>query len=234
MVYFFLTLGIVASVVFVFNRRAEVSLKVVVMKGIASIFFVFTALFSCAYNPDCPTYLGICTVAGALMGMLGDIALDLKYAYHKDSTSYLKLGLVCFLIGHIFYFISILSVYGASLKNLCISVCFGAVLFAGVMLTEKLLKLNYGKFQIVTAVYIGVVGLTCGLGLSYALFEPSAHTVSFAVAMGFFLLSDALLAGLYFGISEKDRKNQIAITFNHIFYYAAQYLIATSLIFCRG
>lgn len=231
MVYFFLVLGIIASVVFVFNRKSDVSLKVVVMKGIASIFFVFTALFAFADNPEYPIYSAICMVAGACMGMLGDIALDLKYAYRKDSTSYLKLGLVCFLVGHVFYFVSILGVYGASIKNLCISLALGALLFAGVMLTEKLLKLNYGKFQTVTAIYVGVVGLTCGLGLSYAVFEPAVHTVLFAVAMGLFLVSDALLAGLYFGISEKDRKNQIAITLNHIFYYAAQYLIATSLLF---
>lgn len=234
MEYLFLVLGVIAVIIFCFNRKAVVPLNTVVIKGIASIFFVFTALFAYIGNPDCPDYLGGFTVAGACMGMIGDIVLDLKYTYSKDSDKFLRMGFISFLIGHLFYFVSLISAYGAEIKNFIFALCGGAIMFVFVMLSEKILKIKYGRFKKVTAVYIGIVGLTVGLGNSYALFETNTHTVIFAVAMCLFLLSDALLAGLYFGIDEKDRKNQAAITFNHLFYYIAQYLIAASLIFYRG
>ncbi len=234
MEYLFLVLGIGAVIVFGFNRKAVVPLKTVVMKGIASIFFIFTALFSFIGNPDCPDYLGAFTVAGACMGMIGDIVLDLKYTYPKDSDKFLRMGFISFLIGHLFYFVSLVSAYGAEIKNFIFALCGGVIMFAFVMFSEKILKIKYGKFKAITAIYIGIVGLTVGLGFSYSVFETNTHTIIFAVAMALFLLSDALLSGLYFGIDEKDRKNQVAITFNHLFYYTAQYLIAASLIFYRG
>ena len=40
--------------------------------------------------------------------------------------------------------------------------------------------------------------------------------------------------GTYFGLTEKDRKNQVAITLNHTIYYIAQYLIMLSLAFYKG
>lgn len=234
MMYFFLVLGIVASIVFVFNRKPDVPLHVTAMKGIASVFFVLTGLFALIENPDCPQYLAVCTVAGAVMGMLGDIALDLKYTYREHSDTHLKLGIAAFMSGHIFYFISVLSVYGASIKHLLIALAFGVALFLGVLVSDKVLKLDYGRLKIVTAFYISSIGLTAGLALSYAIFESTVHSIVFSVAMGLFLISDALLSGLYFGINEKDRKNQVAITLNHVTYYAAQFLIAYSLTLCKG
>jgi hypothetical protein len=56
----------------------------------------------------------------------------------------------------------------------------------------------------------------------------------FVVAMIAFLVSDFLLSGTYFGLTEKDRKNQVAITLNHTIYYIAQYLIMLSLAFYKG
>ena len=107
-------------------------------------------------------------------------------------------------------------------------------MFSVVMFAEKPMKVKYGEFKKLTAVYTGVIGLIVGLGLSHAFYTPNTHTIMFGVAMVFFLLSDGLLAGTYFGIDEKDRKNQVSITVNHLFYYLAQYLIAASLIFYRG
>lgn len=234
MEYLLLFLGICSVIVFICNRKANVPLNTVIMKGVASLLFVFTALFAFIGNPECPECVGAFTVAGACMGMLGDIVLDLKYTYSKDSDKFLRLGFISFLIGHLFYFGSLIAAYGAEIKNFLLALFAGVVMFTFVMCSEKFMKIKYGKFKLITAIYIGVVGLAVGSGFNYAVLEHNTHTIIFAVAMIFFLLSDALLAGLYFGIDEKDRKNQVAITFNHSFYYIAQYLIATSLIFYRG
>ncbi len=234
MEYIFLVLGIVAVIIFLFNRKAVVPLNTVIIKGTASILFIFTALFGFIGNPVCPDYLGAFTVAGACMGTIGDIALDLKYTYSKDSNNFLRVGFISFLIGHLFYFASLIFTYGVEVENLIHALCGGVFMFIFVMVSEKFMKIKFGKFKAITAIYIGIVGLTVGLGFGYAISESNTHTIMFAVAMILFLISDGLLAGLYFGINEKDRKNQVAITFNHLFYYIAQYLIAASLIFYRG
>ena len=90
------------------------------------------------------------------------------------------------------------------------------------------------KFRWITAVYIGVVGITLGLSVSYSIAEHAVQTRMFVVAMIAFLVSDFLLSGTYFGLTEKDRKNQFAITLNHSIYYIAQYLIMLSLAFYKG
>jgi uncharacterized membrane protein YhhN len=234
MEYTFLVLGIVAVIVFLFKRKVVVPLSTVVAKGISSLLFIFTALFAFIGNPDCPDYLGAFAVAGACMGMIGDIVLDLKYTYPTDADKYLKTGFISFLIGHVFYYCSLIAAYGAEIENFLHSLCAGLVVFIFVVFSEKIMKIKFGKFKWITAIYMGVVGLTVGLGFSYILSDRNTHTVMFFVAMILFLLSDMLLSGLYFGTREKDKKNQVAITFNHIFYYMAQYLIAASLIFYRG
>lgn len=234
MEYLFLILGIVAVIVFCIKRKAEVPLNTVVIKGLASLLFILTGLFAFIGNNICPSYTGAFIVAGACLGMLGDIVLDLKYTYPQDADKYLRLGFISFLIGHLFYFSSMVVAYGVEIKNIIFALCGGIFMFFFVMLSEKLMKIKYGRFKIITAIYIGIVGLTVGLAVSNAIFKPNIHTYMFSAAMILFLVSDGLLAGLYFGIDEKDRKNQVAITFNHLFYYMAQYLIAASLIFYRG
>lgn len=234
MAYFFLGLGIISVIVFCILRKPVVPLSTVIVKGITSIFFIFTALFGFVGNEHCNPLVGALTVAGACFGMLGDIVLDLKYTYPQDSHKFLRCGFISFLIGHLFYCASLIIGYGVGVKNIIFALVGGVFMFLFPLLTEKKLKVKYGEFKALTAIYTGVIGLTVGLGMSYTLAVPNTHSIMFGVAMIFFLISDGLLAGIYFGIDEKDRKNQAAITVNHICYYIAQYLIAASLIFYRG
>ena len=233
--YLFLVIGVAATVIFLIKRTAKVTIDVVAVKSIASIGFILSGLFFFIDNEHCTDYLGAFTVGGACFGMLGDIVLDLKYSKLNDADRCTKLGFWTFLIGHIFYSIAMVSVYGIELTNI---VCVAIGIIAGIIiavLTEKVMKLEYGKFKKITILYTSVLCMTLGFAGGYTITENySLHSVLLNIGFALFVLSDAFLAGLYFSKKEKDRTNRTAIVLNHATYFAAQYIIALSLAFYRG
>ncbi len=230
MEYFFLIFGVIAAVIFICLRKPQVTLNMVIMKGMASLGFIFTALFSFVGNPDCPDYLGALIVTAACFGLIGDIVLDLKYLYKTDADKYLNTGFISFLIGHLFYAAGMIYTYGFNIyvfgfTALCV-IC--GIAFA--LVAEKGLKLNYGKFRVVTTLYTAVLNSTFGMSVAYAVVNPCAHSIVLAIGLFFFLLSDLILSRTYFSQNEKDHSNRFAVVLNHSTYYAAQFLIAFSLV----
>lgn len=233
--YLFLCMGIVSMVVFLFKRTTRVTTDVVAIKTLASMGFILSAVFFFIDNEACPDYLGAFTIGGACFGMLGDIVLDLKYSRLNDADRCTNLGFVTFLIGHIFYSIAMVSVYGIELVNI-ICVAIGIVVgIISVFVSEKLMKLDYGKFKKITILYTAVLCMALGFAGGYTITEHyTLHTVLLNIGFALFVLSDGFLASLYFAKDEKDRTNRAYIVVNHITYFAAQYIIAISLAFYRG
>lgn len=233
--YLFFVIGIVATIVFLTKRTVKVTTDVVAMKSIASMGFILSGLFFFINNDACPDYLGAFTIGGACFGMLGDIVLDLKYSDLNDADRCTKLGFWTFLIGHIFYSIAMVSVYGIELTNI---ICVAIGLAAGVIIAivaEKVMNLEYGKFKKITILYTAILCMTLGFAGGYTITESyTLHSVLLNIGFALFVLSDAFLAGLYFSKKEKDRTNRTAIILNHATYFAAQYIIAISLAFYRG
>ncbi len=233
--YIFLALGIAVTIFFLTRRKCVVSTDVVAIKSLSSMGFILSSIFFFVENDACPDWLGAFTVGGACFGMLGDIVLDLKYSSLNDVDRCTNLGFVSFLIGHIFYSTAMVSVYGIELIN---AICVIAGIIAGIVitiLTEKVMKLQYGKFKKITLLYVSVLCVTLGLSGSYTLTEHySLHSVLLNVGFLLFVISDAFLANIYFSPKEKDRTNRVTIVLNHATYYAAQYIIALSLAFYRG
>lgn len=233
--YLFLCLGIVATIVFLAKRTANVTIDVVAIKSMASMGFILSALFFFIDNEACPDYLGAFTVGGACFGLLGDIVLDLKYSKLKDADRCTKLGFWTFLIGHIFYSVAMVCAYGIELTNV---ICVAIGIIAGIVIalvSEKLMKFEYGKFKRITILYTAVLCMTLGFAGGYTITESySLHSVLLNIGFALFVLSDAFLASLYFSKNEKDRTNRTVIVLNHATYFAAQYIIALSLAFYRG
>ncbi len=234
MLYVALTLGLCAVILFNIKRRPSVPIETVTIKGIASFFFILTGLIAMTENTALPKYMGALTVAGACLGLIGDIVLDLKFVYPNDGDKYLKIGFLSFLFGHLFYSASLITAYGINKTNILFGLGGFALCLLFVFVSDKILPIDFGKFKGITAVYIGIVGVTLGLSVSYSMAEHAIQTRMFVVAMIAFLVSDFFLSGTYFGLYEKDRKNQVAITLNHSIYYIAQYLIVLSLAFYKG
>ncbi len=233
--YLFLVLGIAATIVFLTKRTADVTIDVVAIKSMASMGFILSGLFFFIDNEACPDYLGVFTVGGACFGMLGDIVLDLKYSKLNDSDRCTKLGFWTFLIGHIFYSIAMVSVYGIELTNI---ICVAIGVVAGIIIaivSEKVMKLEYGKFKKITILYTAVLCMTLGFAGGYTITESySLHSVMLNIGFALFVLSDAFLASLYFSKKYEDRTNRKVIILNHATYFAAQYIISLSLAFFRG
>lgn len=233
--YVFFVLGILATIIFLTKRTAFVTIDVVAVKSLASMGFILSGVFFFVSNDVCTDWLGAFTIGGACFGMLGDIVLDLKYTKLGDADRCTKLGFWAFLIGHVFYSIAMLSAYKFGLINI---ICVIIGIISGIVvaiLTQKVVKLNYGKFKAITILYTAVLCMTLGFAGGFALSEKySMHSLLLNVGFVLFVLSDAFLAKLYFSNNEKDRTSRVSIILNHATYYAAQYIIALSLAFYRG
>lgn len=231
----FLVVGIAATIIFLTKRTTNVTIDVVAIKSVASMGFILSAIFFFIDNEACPDFLGAFTIGGACFGMLGDIVLDLKYSKLKDADRCTFLGFWTFLIGHIFYSVAMISVYGIELIN---AICVAIGIIAGVIIavvSERVMGLEYGKFKKITILYTAVLCMTLGFAGGYTITECyTLHSVLLNIGFALFVLSDAFLAGLYFSKDEKVRTNRKSIVLNHATYYAAQYVIALSLAFYRG
>ena len=92
------------------------------------------------------------------------------------------------------------------------------------------MKMVYGKFKAITGVYGFVLGFMTFLSGSLALMHNFKEmTLNFMFVGGvLFLLSDLILSGTYFG---EGKRRPVDIVTNHAAYYAAQFVIASAILF---
>lgn len=247
-----LAAGVAATVAFIIKRKAVVTVDVVLRKALASVLFIITAV--CALIPSFAPILkleqfdllsskavpfalktasagALFVIVGLCFGMLGDIWLDLKYAHKEGEKRYLNAGFLSFLIGHLFYSLFMFIYYKpkfgwlAFLGGAVVVACFTAF-------TEDILKVKYGESKKITVTYMAVLGGTLSLAGDCMIESGFTYmSIIFFAGMVFFIASDALLAGIYFGNDEKARTSRLSIVLNHTLYYIGQYLIAASLFF---
>ena len=141
-------------------------------------------------------------VAGQIMGLIGDIVLDLKVVYlkSKEEGVYLTSGMASFGIGHILFFVAVILYFGTQI-------------------------FDFGKFTVHSVCYAFVLLFMGAIGVAAWVKGAAAnpHTPLFAVGMILFLLSDVVLTQMYFGGKAKDK---VLCVVNHALYYAAQICIA--------
>lgn len=231
MTYLFLILGALLVLVFVSKRTARVTLKLAFLKAVASVCFILTSLFAMVENPDCPKIVGALVAAGGVWGLLGDIALDLKYVFTSHEKEYLNAGFSSFGIGHLFYIAALYIYFGFNLKVFIGAIVAGLVCVVIVFLAKPIMKLDYRGFRNITIVYMFVLGYVYGVASGFAIFEYSLPALIFTIGFILFLASDIFLSGLYFGQTEKKRTSRPAIIINHLLYYGAQFTIASALLF---
>lgn len=227
MTYFIsLGVGIFASLYFCIKRTKGCNVNNVMLKIISSLFFLVTAVFGIIENPDASTY-GALILFGGILGLCGDITLDLRGIYEEHFHQYLNSGFLFFLVGHIFYSVAI--ALFSELKLWHIAVCVGCsiVVSIGNLFIGKLMKMVYGKYKLIVSLY--VVFLSTTVFLSLAAMIVSGFTgkyIVLAVGTILFFLSDVVLSGTYFG---EGMDGPFFLFINHFLYYAGQYLIASSI-----
>ena len=214
--------SLVFCIIFCIFRSKEANVRSLSLKTIASLCFILCAMHSILLNGS--SLSGLLILAGLIMGLIGDIALDLKVMYPQQGGSYFIFGTSAFIIGHIFYFAAILSNSALSSSNLIwrvlASVGAAIMLSALVLSSSKKMGMNFGKMFPLVALYSFFLIFMTAFSVATAIF--SAAFWIFAAGMIMFLLSDLLLSMQYFG----GRDEKVFIYIDHILYYGAQVMIA--------
>jgi uncharacterized membrane protein YhhN len=186
-------------------------------KGCVSLLFILTALIQ--QDPLSP-YFGF-MVTGLVFCLGGDVflALPQKKAF--------MLGLVSFLVGHVFYGIGFFSIAGVSGWTWVSLVLAGATSF----LIYRWLRSHLGKMKGPVIGYMVVITvMVCAASsvMGAADFSLSGRVMAFAGAVAFYF-SDVFVARDRF--VKKEFFNRLV---GLPMYYAGQFLIAFSLGFLRA
>lgn len=228
MVYYLtLGLGLVVTTGFLFSRSKGATINNLFFKMVSSLFFILTAVCAVILNPKALVF-GALLIMGGVLGLCGDTALDLKYVYKKDSHPYLISGFLFFLVGHIFYSGAVIWYNKLELKAVLISAVVSLVVGAGAVMSGKIMKLDYGKYKLISFLYASFLTMTTVVSIWSAVLGHEKSMILMAVGAVLFLLSDLVLSNTYFG---EGWDKPVHIFVNHLLYYAGQFLIASSIMF---
>lgn len=223
-----IAVGVLTTTAFLLVRVTKGGLPAMYLKAAASVCFIGTAFAAFSMNRENFGY-GALMIMGLVFGLLGDIFLDLKYVYEKDKDIFLYSGFISFACGHTFFVTAIFREYESfSFKYLLIAVGVCLLIGGFVLLTEKPMKLNYGKFRVAATVYTVFVSMTLVVSvLGMILYGATPRFIVLTVGAAAFLLSDLVLSPIYFG---KDKNTRFNVILNHVLYYFAQFALASTLL----
>lgn len=222
----FLLLGAVGMAIqgaFILVERKENFKLALVLKTTASIVFILAGLYAMQSCGDKTHARYI--VAGLIMGGVGDVLLNLQFVVKKEmAQTFFIAGALAFLAGHALYAISL----WPYVKNIVpVGLLITVIITVALMLwvyryTEIILGL-----KIFGLVYIGAVVFITVLALGRYILQPvSFASLVLAVGGALFTASDVILIFNMFG-----KKQPWMRTANLSLYYAAQIIIASSLLF---
>ncbi len=229
--YVLLAIGITATIVFLVLRVKKGGIAALYAKAIASCCFIATALAAMNRNRVFLEF-GTLILAGLILGMLGDIWLDLKWIYLQDKNSYLYAGFISFLLGHLCFITAIFRSAPWNSFSIIMSIVLALVIGVIAILMEKPLKMKYGKFKLIVFLYSCTLALTMTASMMTAYITKFKLTAWIVMSVGalLFLLSDLVLSGMYFGENKNTKGN---IILNHTLYYAAQFCMAATILFIK-
>ncbi len=236
MVPILLVCGAALLCVYIREKIRAYSVKALILKALVSTLFVSLAVYGAwraavkgSVSPLCPF-----VVLGLLFGLLGDIWLDLKFCYEADNDFYTKMGFLSFAIGHVFYCAGVVNGV-TEFKPVAILPAAGVAVVAALVVYfgEKAMKLKYGAYKLISTLYGAVLFFMAAFAFFAALFaglKENMNLVVMAIGGVLFVLSDLILSGTYFG---EGKNRPVDVVTNHVTYYIAQFLIASSVLFIK-
>lgn len=231
--YALIGLCVVFTALFIALRVTRGGVYALFAKTIASMCFVVLGIYG-AYRSGFSLPVAFVLI-GLILGMIGDIVLDLKVMYKQNKDEYLNAGMLSFGVGHISYFIALTLICTREIFK--VGTTFNGVLLiavgvAGILtilivtIASPMLKLNFGKFKIQT--YLYTFALTFMTAYAFTVGNWWKPSLIYGAGLGLILLSDLILSNQYFG---KYENNKLYTILNHAIYYAGQIVIATFLFF---
>ncbi len=203
-------------------RRKNKAFEGMLCKFMASFGFISVAIVGHSLNPVNTYYF--CLVCFALLfGFCGDVLLGIKEVAPTFKGKLVPLGLLYFLVGHIFHLCIFIQTSGFHIVPLTVGIIFGIAAFVLI----KVLKMKAdGKLRIVMAVYYAVLAYKAASAIYLAIVGSQTAFIVAAVGASLFVISDTCLAFLYF--TPVKRKN-VFVTVELTTYYSAQILLAMSV-----
>lgn len=227
----FTVIGFLLLIFFLKLRVGEKRVEAVILKSFVSLCFIASALSSLPRLSGKDFTFGILIVGGLIFCLLGDIWLDFKYICRDKEDTFTLTGFFAFTVGHCLYISALAVRFCSDFKPYCILIPAGFAVFAFLLIRfgGKLLKVNYeGKYKLVAPFYSAI--MTAFVTFSLALIILTGRKVPVLIFINiaglFFMVSDSILNGTYFG---KGKDRPVHIITNHVTYYIAQFMIAFSL-----
>lgn len=214
-------LGIILQAMFITVEHKKKYLPAVLLKGLASACFVELGILTSKLSLD--ERFAHFIVIGLMLGMGGDILLNLRFLFKKKGMIVFLVGILVFLSGHVMYLVSLL-------PN-CQNVWLGIGI--GVVLTALILAWIFSKitakpaFKIFGVFYIGAIVIMTVIAVMNCITLQTVSSLIFVIGAFLFLASDIVLILNTFGGKEKF---SLRIT-NLSLYYIGQLCIALSLVF---
>lgn len=222
LIILFAVLCPVAACYFIKAMEAEEHLKATFLKGLATVCCIGIAGVTLFLTKN--HRFAVLVVLGLFFGFVGDELLALRFVYPDSFSSLFLGGAGSFFLGHVFY---VIALYGIAADAWIIALPLTALCLVLELVNSKRHSLDMGKLFIPLGIYCAFV---CFMGCSAvgAAFENfSVGTLLFAVAGVCFIISDSILSVQCFSDHPDNRKNRLL----HVFYWAAQLLIALSPLF---
>ena len=226
--YIILALVICSAVGFICLSHGQRSLLSLALKAIASFCFVTLGLMIC-YLKGLSSF-GFLILMGLVASLIGDVVLGLPDMpeMKKKATSLTLIGGLAFAIAHVFYLSAMIYKFGFVWWLLLVAVALGLIFFFG---NKMVGKLDYGKLTGGMPVYSIFVSLVVAISITGFISHANIYgSIMLLVGFVLFWLSDIVLMNIYFG-GHNDKVNQKLYYYNLAFYYGAQILIASSLVF---
>ena len=216
---------------YIISKCEKYDLKELFLKIAISFLFVVVAIVS-SFSSGKFTMFNLLVITGLLLGLLGDVFLDLKYVDKERELGYTYAGFIVFGIGHILFITALCLNYYQSggILFIILPIITSILLAALTILLEKPLKLKYGKMKLISFCYaiclFGSVSFSLFLSIQNG-FQITSLTMFF-IGSVLFTLSDLVLSGTFFG---EGKERPIDFILNYSTYYSAQFVIAFMLLF---
>ena len=222
-------IGFVLFCVYIAISIKEKNIKGVCVKGFVSVAYLLVAAFGTLSNPDALLY-GIPVIIAGVLGLKGDIYLEQKWMYKQHHDDYLRIGFICFGMGHLFYIWALHQRVSLSGAEYLIPVAGGLLMFIGNLVMEKPTKQDFGKFRWFVGAYAFVLGYSTALSVLIYFKTGAVFSLMFALGCVSFMASDLVLSQIYFG---KNKATPTTFVVNMVAYYLAQFLIALTPAFVK-
>lgn len=222
-----IALGAVFTTLFIHGKLTNYSWRTTMFKTIDSLLFLSLGIYLYFYKGQ-PS-IGIFIILGLTFGLLGDVALAFKRIAKQKDKFFTLLGMVFFIIGHIFYTTGLFVNYyvPGNVLHIIIPLVAAVIIAITIVIIELKLKFKLGGFKYFGILYFTAlfsVSMSC-LSLNILHSFQSTFLIMMLVGALIFASSDVLLTRTYF--KENCPKGFLIST--SVTYYLAQFLIAFTL-----